>query len=157
MNPSPHLERIAFVNEHDPDSAISAVIDWRVGLIRIVATGFWSRRQTTEHFAAYRQWAERIHASGLCLSLIVDMREAPPQSQEIADILRRGTTGTYRPGDRCAMIVASSIAKLQMRRVLNEDYTTFFVSPIAAETWALAYKQHLLVRSADHAAAASRA
>jgi hypothetical protein len=155
MQTATHPDRFVSVNELDPGSTIDSVVDWSLGLIRIASNGFWSVQQTAEHLAEYAEWVARIHGSGLALSLIVDLREAPPQSQAASEVLRQSLQRTHRDGDRCAIIVPQSIAKMQMRRVLPADYA-FFSSPDAAEGWAMAYKHNLVTRVADPDAARAR-
>jgi hypothetical protein len=51
--------------------------------------------------------------------------------------MRAGNLRLYRAGDRIALIVESSLLKMQLRRTLVE-FQNIFVSPNAAETWVTA-------------------
>lgn len=66
--------------------------------------------------------------------VLADLRNAPVRTQEAAERLRVGNLALYRPGDRVALIVESSLLKMQLRRTLVE-YQNIFLSPHAAETW----------------------
>ncbi|MDO6412874.1 hypothetical protein Q4F19_00620 [Sphingomonas sp. BIUV-7] len=67
--------------------------------------------------------------------LLADLRHSPIRSQAAAERLRRGNLTLYRAGDRVALLVESSLMKMQLRRNLVADYQNIFVSPHAAETW----------------------
>lgn len=66
--------------------------------------------------------------------VLADLRNSPVRTQEAAERLRTGNLALYRTGDRVALIVESSLLKMQLRRTLVE-YQNIFLSPNAAETW----------------------
>ena len=66
--------------------------------------------------------------------VLADLRNAPIRTQEAAERMRMGNLALYRTGDRVALIVESSLLKMQLRRTLVE-YQNIFLSPNAAETW----------------------
>ena len=66
--------------------------------------------------------------------VLADLRNSPIRTQEAAERLRLGNLALYRTGDRVALIVESSLLKMQLRRTLVE-YQNIFLSPNAAETW----------------------
>ena len=66
--------------------------------------------------------------------VLADLRNSPVRTQEAAERLRMGNLALYRSGDRVALIVESSLLKMQLRRTLVE-YQNIFLSPHAAETW----------------------
>lgn len=66
--------------------------------------------------------------------VLADLRNSPIRTQEAAERLRMGNLALYRTGDRVALIVESSLLKMQLRRTLVE-YQNIFLSPHAAETW----------------------
>jgi hypothetical protein len=66
--------------------------------------------------------------------VLADLRNSPIRTQEAAERMRVGNLGLYRVGDRVALIVESSLLKMQLRRTLVE-YQNIFMSPSAAETW----------------------
>ena len=66
--------------------------------------------------------------------VLADLRNSPIRTQEAAERLRMGNLALYRSGDRVALIVESSLLKMQLRRTLVE-YQNIFLSPNAAETW----------------------
>lgn len=66
--------------------------------------------------------------------VLADLRNSPIRTQEAAERLRMGNLALYRTGDRVALIVESSLLKMQLRRTLVE-YQNIFLSLNAAETW----------------------
>lgn len=66
--------------------------------------------------------------------ILADLRNSPIRTQEAAERMRTGNLALYRDGDRVALIVESSLLKMQLRRTLVE-YQNIFLSPSAAETW----------------------
>lgn len=66
--------------------------------------------------------------------VLADLRNSPVRTQEAAERLRMGNLALYRTGDRVALIVESSLLKMQLRRTLVE-YQNLFLSQNAAETW----------------------
>lgn len=66
--------------------------------------------------------------------VLADLRNSPIRTQEAAERMRMGNLALYRTGDRVALIVESSLLKMQLRRTLVE-YQNIFLSPNAAETW----------------------
>jgi hypothetical protein len=132
----------SFYNETPGVSGVMEIsVDARLGLVKVRGSGFWSVSQVKAHFASYMDSLSELHRRGLKLSIIVDLRESAAQSREVSDVLHSIGLDIYRPDDRIAMVVASSLVKMQMRRVLVADNHEFFLSVEAAERWALAYKQ----------------
>lgn len=121
---------------------MASEVDQANGVIRATASGFWSVAQVDAHFAMLALSVRAIQQRGLAVSVIVDLRTAAPaQSQEVSVRLKAGITGIYHTGDRVALVLATSLAKMQMRRIVESEFHDFFLSPVAAERWALAGKR----------------
>lgn len=114
---------------------LSVAYDIATGHVRARGAGFYSTRQTNAFFRDWSMIVEAIHGEGLAVSALVDMSDGQVQSHEVSDIIASVTNGMYQPGDAIAMLVPNSLAKIQMRRVLDGRYHEFFLSPNAAETW----------------------
>jgi hypothetical protein len=108
------------------------------GILAVRLTGFLddtaSRRFADDLAVAIKA----IRVSGQPLLFLVDNSEgrvaSPPVAQALAERLRT----EYRPGDRTAIIVASSLNKLQARR-FSGSANEVFMSEKAARTWLTAY------------------
>lgn len=114
---------------------MSVRYDVTTGSVRAYGAGIWSVRQAAAYFRDWRDIVRAIHARGLSLSALIDMGDGQVQSDEVAEIMANITADMYRPGDAIAMRVPSSLAKMQLRRILDARYHEFFMSPAAAETW----------------------
>ncbi len=71
--------------------------------------------------------------------MLVDLRKSPVQSVETAGRIKAATSRIYKPGDRIAIVVQSSLVKTQMRQVVDVTTVELFISIDAAEMWLLAY------------------
>lgn len=67
--------------------------------------------------------------------LLADLRDAPIRSQIAAERLRQHNLKLYQPGERAALLVTSSLFKLQLRRNLVPEYQEIFMSENAAIMW----------------------
>jgi hypothetical protein len=121
----------------DPGIAgeMSVRFDVATGQVRAYGAGFWSPRQAKAYFQDWEKLIREIHAQGIAVSALVDMGDGQVQSSEVAAIIASVTSDKYRPGDAIAMLVPNSLAKIQMRRVLDARYHEYFISRSAAETW----------------------
>lgn len=130
------MERRAHFNEHRGiDGELSIAFDLASGRIELRGTGFWSVRQVSAHFAELSAIIGEIHAAGTTASVLVDLTEGVIQSPEVAHLIATNTARLYADGDAIAMLVSTSLAKMQMRRVLDPRFHDFFLSRSAAETW----------------------
>jgi hypothetical protein len=109
------------------------------GLIRVEGSGFWSPAVMDAHFDELSGILVRYRAAGTAVKMVVDLRASGVQSQETMVRMQAGVSSITQPGDRMAIVVNSSLAKMQMRRVIGDEQHAFFVSPEAALKWAEAY------------------
>lgn len=113
------------------------VRDDRLGLIRISCTGLRLGEEVDRYLAVLEPIVTDMRACYGRVRVLADLRNAPIRTQEAVDRMRAGNLRLYRAGDRIALIVESSLLKMQLRRTLVE-YQNIFVSPNAAETWVTA-------------------
>ncbi|RYY62175.1 MAG: hypothetical protein EOO24_58620 [Comamonadaceae bacterium] len=73
------------------------------------------------------------------LRVIVDRSTAPIYAAGVPELLLKSYHTILRAGDRIAMVVESSLAKGQVRKVAGREETQSFLSISAARTWVLAY------------------
>jgi hypothetical protein len=93
------------------------------------SSGFWSMPQVRAFFVDWTSAVHEIHARGQCISALVDLNSGQVQNAEVAAYIAAATTGLYIPGDTVAMLVPTSLAKMQMRRILEPKVHEFFRSP----------------------------
>ncbi len=110
------------------------------GVIRVLGVGFWTPTIIGDHFDELAFVMRPYRAAGVSVRMVVDLRKSGIQSQETIVRMQAGVKSVTRPGDRMAIVVSSSLAKIQMRRMIGGEQHEFFVSPGAAQTWADAYQ-----------------
>ncbi len=123
---------VAFEPDH-----YEVVRDDNLGVIRIRCVGLRLGDEVDRYLAVLEPIVADMRACHGCVRVLADLRNAPIRTQEAADKMRAGNLRLYRTGDRVALIVESSLLKMQLRRTLVE-YQNIFVSPNAAETWVTA-------------------
>lgn len=124
----------------EPNGELTIEVDQASGLVRVTGRGFWSALHADHHFSKLDAILRGIRMAGLRVRVLVDLREAAVQPAETAERIGRATQEIYQPGDRVAIVVGSSLAKMQMRRAARIANHDFFVSPSAAEMWLHAWK-----------------
>ncbi|WP_066658609.1 hypothetical protein [Sphingomonas sp. CCH9-E2] len=113
------------------------VRDDHLGIIRIRCIGLRLGDEVDRYLAVLGPIVADMRACHGRVRVLADLRNAPIRTQEAADKMRAGNLRLYRTGDRIALIVESSLLKMQLRRTLVE-FQNIFVSPNAAETWVTA-------------------
>lgn len=110
------------------------------GILRSENKGFWTADEARRYMEEIARQASQARRTAGALKLLVDGREAdvvPADTAAVlADFERRIIAA---PTDRVAVVVGSSLAKMQTRRNFASPQSEIFVSPSAAETWLLAY------------------
>jgi hypothetical protein len=98
-------------------------------LIVVSGHGLWTAPQMTAHLRRYADMVHRIRrVSGTLRVMVI-------QTPDVTEILARETARIRRDGDRIAMIVPGSLAKMQMRRVVGVSHHEYFASQEAARAW----------------------
>lgn len=128
------MERREHFNE-DRSGETSIDFDIATGRVWSQGTGLWTLAQAHAFFEDWRDVVGRIHTAGRPVSALADMSSSPVQRAEVADYITIATRGLYTGDDAIAMLVPTSLAKMQMRRVLDPRFHEFFVSRHAAELW----------------------
>lgn len=143
LETAPSADNGRFLHEDSPlhpsDAELTIMPAGPDGIIGVVGRGFWDTALVTAHFADLGSHIARVRAPAMPVRVLVDLRGAPPQRPEVTTIVRQATLALYRPADRVAVVVESSLVKIQMRRILDCSKMTFFISIDAARTWLNAY------------------
>jgi hypothetical protein len=114
-------------------------IDLRTDVIRVVGTGFWTVQDVDNHFQKLGEIVRSVRRSKKQVRVMVDLRGSAVQAPIVIDRIGPMTSATYMENDRVAIVVGSSLAKSQMRRIIRRTHHEFFMSPDAALTWLNAY------------------
>jgi tRNA(Ile2) C34 agmatinyltransferase TiaS len=101
--------------------------------VRIQA--FWSPGTARRYFAALAPYldAQRRDAGTACV--LVDRRGSPIQAAEVVAETISEMRRFYRADDRAAIVVDTSLLKLQMSRIYPQDTSRVFVSANAGRIW----------------------
>lgn len=103
------------------------------------AADLWSPEDIDRHFDRLATVIDEQRRAGQQVRVLVDLRAAPPQPTETLARIGTRTVTTYRPGDRVAIVVTSSLAKMQMRDIMRSGDNALFLSADAARLWLHAF------------------
>ena len=118
---SPHYR----IEEHRLQDAIFISVD-----------GFFDLRTLRNHFAENAAVVKRWRATGRPIRVLINAVDLRPHSPEGQACVQDATSRIYQSGDRVAILVSSSLVKMQMRRALvHGEVVNFFISENAAVTW----------------------
>lgn len=110
--------------------------------IFISVDGFFDLRTLRNHFAENATVVKRWRATGRPIRVLINAIDLRPHSPEGQACVQEATSRIYRPGDRVAILVSSSLVKMQMRRALSHgEVLNFFISENAAVTWLDAHQR----------------
>lgn len=109
--------------------------DDRLDILRVNGLRVQRAEDVDRYLAALGDAARELRARRGRVLVFADLRHSPVRTQEAAERMRSGNLKLYRPGDRVAMLVESSLLKMQLRRHLIEEYQNIFLSENAALTW----------------------
>ncbi|HEY0623197.1 hypothetical protein [Sphingomonas sp.] len=110
------------------------VRDDRLKILRINSVAVQQLADVDRYLAVLGDIVRDVRLRFGRVRVLADLRNSPIRTQEAAERMRMGNLALYRTGDRVALIVESSLLKMQLRRTLVE-YQNIFLSPHAAETW----------------------
>jgi hypothetical protein len=110
------------------------VYDAKAGFIRMTVWGFWTVETVHALFAELLPMMARVKASGKPVLVISDASQFPVQSAEVGVTFNRLDPEAKRMRERMAMVVGSTLNKMQARRFAVPDIE-FFSSIEEAEHW----------------------
>ena len=120
------------------------------GVIHIVVEGFFDLPTLRKHFVDKAAIVTRWRAAGRPVRVLINAVNLKPHTAEGQACVQDATARIYKAGDRVAILLSSSLVKMQMRRALSHDEIIgFFISSNAALTWLDVRKQ--LVRPCQEA------
>jgi hypothetical protein len=106
------------------------------GVIVIRVEGFFDLPSLRSHFAENAAVVKRWRAANRPIRVLIDAVNLKPHSPESQACVQDATGRIYQPGDRVAILVSSSLVKMQMRRALSGgEILKFFICKSAALTW----------------------
>ena len=119
---------------------ISHSFDRETGIITIVGEGVYTFIQAQEHFAALAALVSSVRSKRGRVKVLIDTARSAVQPANVAEKIEKSIRSLYTPQDRVALIVASTLHKVQMRRIADPKIIHLFISRDAALTWLRAYE-----------------
>ncbi|WP_375383348.1 hypothetical protein [uncultured Sphingomonas sp.] len=109
-------------------------IDDSGSVIRIVGEGFFAEDEVRRHFGTLASIFARRRQSARQVKVVIDLRGAVTQSMSVTRIIAEATNRLYSdPSDRVAIIVSSTLLKLQFERVHQHQVVRICLTPAEAE------------------------
>jgi hypothetical protein len=114
-------------------------IDEPTRSLRVLSSGTWTLEHAECYAQAFRDELVIVRRRFGCARVIVDGREAATDDVAVSRLL--GGLGSLfdQPGDRLAVVTASSLRKQQASQEGMPSSVMAFISANAAMTWLLAY------------------
>jgi hypothetical protein len=107
--------------------------------IRVIGSGFWTAAYVDDHFDQLEICLVDVRRRLGRAKVLVDLRKSPVQAPDVADRIRIRAQQLYGAGDRVAVVVETSLLKMQLRRATDGQKIQNFISIAAAEMWLAAY------------------
>jgi hypothetical protein len=112
--------------------------DADTGVIRVSCHGLWMPADADHHIDELQRIVEHVRPLGPA-RVMADLRDTVVRPMDTAQRLRERNRALYRDGERLALVVGSSLLKMQTRRNLLGSWQEIFLSENAAETWLRAH------------------
>lgn len=110
------------------------------GLLYVETSGFWTDEDADDYVAQLDAQVRALRRTQGYALVLVDGRESAVQSASVmARVANIESILVATERDRAAYVVASSLAKVQAKRLATSQQLKVFVSPDAARTWILAH------------------
>lgn len=118
-----------------PPGSFTIRQDEALDIVRITARGFLTPEQFDEIFAVSARMTEARHATGRPVRFLIDNRQIMIQAPDAVERLRQKAAHAHEEGDRVAIVVESTLARMQLRRVLDMRIHQLFDTEQAALLW----------------------
>lgn len=130
----PHHDSVPGQNALQPGQ-LCLTLEQDSRIVIVSGHGLWTAAQLDAHLRSYADLLTQLRRQGSRVRVIVNLNDVGVQTPEVTQVLARGTSQCHLDGDRIAMLVPTSLAKMQMRRILGTRFHEYFVSETAARLW----------------------
>ena len=117
------------------DGELSFEVDHREGLITVLGSRMWSPERTETHFRDLERAVLKVRREHGEVRVLVDLREASVQMPQTAAVVLVWTTRIYQTADRVAVVCASGLLALQIKRAANVETMATFHELEPAKCW----------------------
>jgi hypothetical protein len=121
------------------DGQLDIRLDEATQTLEIRCGGNWSMEDTLRYAQRTRVAVDATRARYGRVKVLIDAATGITQPPESIAHIQRMDTQIYRPADRIAIVVSSSLMKMQSKRVEMCATKEAFISRHAATTWLQAY------------------
>lgn len=108
------------------------------GIIRVTGAGMWTPEGVALHFRELDGLVKVARARHGLARVLVDLRDAPVQTQDTAAALGKWTSTVYKPVDRVATIYSATLLAMQIKHRVEIFQIAMFREPEPAVEWLLA-------------------
>ena len=126
--------------------SISASV--RQPYVTVTGKGFWTPASLEQHYRRLDRDLRAMRARAGSARVLVDLSEAAVQTAETAAVMQRWTASIYRETDQVAVICATQLLAMQVRRQAQIRNLKTFTGKQEAIAWLLDDGQAAVPRSA---------
>jgi hypothetical protein len=120
------------------EAAFSIDVDASQSLVRIVMSGFFAMEDIVRFVAARDQAHHLLNCAPNAHVTLVDIRGMKIQSQDSVESFKHVLNNPKFASRRLAIVVAQSLARMQIKRAASDRDAYYFDSIEGAEAWLLA-------------------
>jgi hypothetical protein len=95
--------------------------------------------EARETFAELGSICSEIRRQRRLVRVLLELGNLPPLAPEIAAEIAAAIEAAHVAGDRVAIVMQNSLAKMRLRQFITQATMETFVSPAAAQTWLFAH------------------
>jgi len=117
------------------DGELGFEIDHEDGLVTVTGTGMWSAAHAAAHFQELERAVLKLRREHGSVRVLVNLRGAAVQTRDTAAVMRAWTGRIYRVADRVAVVCATALLALQIKRHAEIDTMATFHELAAAQAW----------------------
>lgn len=112
-------------------------LDMTSGVITIVAGDDWTEAAIREHFDELDRMADDARGRHGIARVLADLSHTSIRPADTAELYRQRAAQLYRPTDRLAMVTASRLYAMQLRRTMPDCDASVFPTFPEAMAWLL--------------------
>jgi|GEM_PF-2432291 len=117
------------------DGSLSFNVDLDDGYVTVAGSGMWTAERAEQHFRNLQYAVLKLRREHRRVLVLVDLRAAAVQTPETAAIIHAWTGRIYRSVDRVAVVCATALLALQIKRASDIETLATFHELAAAEAW----------------------
>ncbi|MGV3768433.1 MAG: hypothetical protein ACO1NM_00225 [Sphingobium phenoxybenzoativorans] len=121
------------------EAEFSSGLDLDTQTVRVSSGGLWTQADAERSLVVHKRIIREARLRFGSVKAMIDLRDVIRPTLESALWFQSTNSEIYREDDRIAVVVKSSVFKIQLRRALMVGTREAFLSMDAAEMWLQAY------------------